>query len=55
LSFLAGHMVELAIHVVLLRLWLRLVSCCKSRLFVGALLGKVAHHAALETLTGTLV
>jgi hypothetical protein len=55
LSFLASHMVDLAVHVVLLCLWPWLVSYCRNRLFVGAFLGKVARHAALETFTDTLI
>jgi hypothetical protein len=55
LSFLAGHMIDLAVNVLLLRLWPRLVSCSRNRLPVGALPGKVAHHVALKTFTDTRV
>jgi hypothetical protein len=55
LSFLAGHMIDLAINALLLRLWPRLVSCSRNRLPIGALPGKVARHVALKTFTDTRV
>jgi hypothetical protein len=49
LSFIAGHMVDPAMHEILLPLWLHLVSCSRSGRPGGALPHKMASETTLET------
>jgi hypothetical protein len=49
LSFLAGHMIDPAMHEILLPLWLRLISCSSSGRPGGTLTRKMASQPTLET------
>jgi hypothetical protein len=49
LSFLAGHMIDSAMHEILLPLWLRLISCSSSGRLGGTLPRKMASQPTLET------
>jgi hypothetical protein len=49
LRFLAGHMIDLATHEILLPLWLHLVSCPRSGRPGGTLLRKMVSQPTLET------
>jgi hypothetical protein len=49
LRFLAGHMIDPAMHEILLPLWLHLVSCSRSGHPGGTLPRKMASQSTLET------
>jgi hypothetical protein len=49
LSFIAGHMIDPAMHEILLPLWLHLVSCSKSGRPGGTLPRKMDSQTTLET------
>jgi hypothetical protein len=49
LSFLAGHMIDPAMHEILLPLWLHMISCSSSGRPGGTLPRKTASQTTLET------
>jgi hypothetical protein len=49
LSFLAGHMIDRAMHEILLPLWIHLVSCSRSGHPGGTLPRKMTSQTTLET------
>jgi hypothetical protein len=55
LSFLAGHMIDPAMHEILLPLWVRLISCSSSGRPGGTLPRKMASQPTLETISTSTV
>jgi hypothetical protein len=55
LSFLAGHMIDPAMHEIMLPLQLHLVSCSKSGRLGGTLPHKIASQTTLETSSTSMV